>query len=203
MILKSKNEKTDMMKKIISLLLLIVFSFAVVAQNETREDKKAERAKARIEKKKAEKEKAEWMEKITRQMVESRKFVLEADYLAGTYGDMIPVSPDINFIAIDSNRATIQLGIINAPGYNGVGGITVEGKVTKYEYQKIEKKKFTAYNVTVIVFSNAGTYDIQFFIGDDGRGDATIRGTRSGKLDYKGIFYPPDISRVYMGTPEY
>lgn len=190
------------MKKIFLLFLMFVISFSLLGQVEIT-DKKAQRAQAKQEKKKAKEEKLEWMKEVTRGMVESHRFVLEADYLTGSGGNLIPVSPSVNFIAIDSSRATIQLAIVDIPGYNGLGGITVDGTVTKYEVRKIEKKKFTAYNVTVIVFSNTGTYDIHFFIGDDGKGEATIRNTRSGKLDYSGIFYPPDISKVYKGTPIY
>lgn len=143
------------------------------------------------------------MKQVTRTMVNNQRFVLEADYISGKSGVMIPVNPSLNFIIIDSASATMQLGSASGVGWNGVGGVTVSGSVSKYEVTRVEKKKYVAYNVLVIVFTSIGTYDIHLTVTDNGKADATIRSTTSGQVSYTGTLYPPEISRVYKGYERY
>ncbi|HNS18202.1 MAG TPA: DUF4251 domain-containing protein [Bacteroidales bacterium] len=154
-------------------------------------------------KKEARRKQEEWMKQVTRTMIENQRFVLEADYISGKSGVPIPVNPSINFIIIDSANATMQLGSATGAGWNGVGGVTISGSVSKYEVTRVEKKKYVAYNVLIIVFTNLGTYDIHCVVTDDGRADATIRSTTSGQVSYTGTLYPPEISRIYKGYERY
>jgi hypothetical protein len=193
------------MKRIIPVLAIIICFFCSTAQETEQQppDKKAARLQAKEQKKEEQQKKAEWMKEVTRTMIENRRFVLEADFLSGKDGMRVSVNPTINFIVIDSLNAVMQLGSSTGIGWNGLGGVTVEGKVTRYEVSRTEKKRYVAYSIILIVFTNIGTYDIHMTVTDDGRADATIRGTTSGQVSYSGILYPPEISKVYKGMSLY
>ncbi len=143
---------------------------------------------------------AERLLKETEYMINQHKFVLEADYLSNRTGNRCPVSSNLNFIKVDSAKAIIQIGSASGIGYNGVGGITVDGTVTKYEASKIVKKKGTSFSVTFYVLSSLGTYDIQLWVTGSGSADATIRGTTAGSLSYSGRLVRPEESRIYKGS---
>ena len=137
------------------------------------------------------------------QMVEKQKFVLEADYVWGSGGRRLPVSPMINFVAIDSTQAILQLGITDGAGLNGVGGITIEGRVTKYTYSRKEHKRGFSYFIQVFITSNVGAYDITVTASSNGTGQATVTGIYPGQVNYSGKLIPPAASKVYKGTRAY
>ncbi len=189
------------MKTLLTLLLAFVFVFVAFSQEETQQLSKKEIKKLQKEQKKAEKAaEEERMAEVTSFMVHQQQFVLEADYLSDKYGQRVPVTPTINFILVDSVAGTVQFGSAEAIGYNGVGGVTVDGRVTKYEYSVIGKKE-DSYSIRLILMSSIGTYDITLMVNSQGYADATIRGNWSGQLNYHGKLVPLTLSRVYKGTP--
>ena len=139
---------------------------------------------------------------ITEFMVTNQQFVLEADYLSDKRGTRVPVSSMINFIMIDSATATVQFGSAYTVGYNGVGGATLEGRVSNYKSITTGKQK-QAYSVSWNFMSSLGTYDISLLVNPNGYADATIRGNWSGKLNYHGKLVPLQMSRVYKAMPTY
>ena len=144
----------------------------------------------------------EALAEITDYMVTHQQFVLEADYLSDRTGSRIPVQSTINFIMVDSLTATVQLGSAMSVGYNGVGGTTVEGRISKYEYTLIGKKK-EVYSITMSFMSSLGIYDVTMMVMPDSRTDATIRGNWAGSLSYHGKIVPLAQSRIYKGQPSY
>src|SRR6056297_1996752 len=113
------------MKKliIISIVFSLGLSSVMMGQNnkETREEKKKEKV-----------EKYERLFQNTKNILESKEFVLEAHYLGNKYGQRIPVSSTINFIMVDSSEAVLQIGNTTGVGYNGLGGITTDGRITAW-----------------------------------------------------------------------
>ncbi len=112
----------------------------------------------------------------------------------------MPVTPTINFVLVDSVAGTVQFGSAQDIGYNGVGGLTVDGRITKYEYSVVGKKE-DSYSIRLILMSSIGTYDITLMVNSQGYADASIRGNWSGQLNYHGKLVPLTLSRVYKGTP--
>lgn len=189
------------MKSLVTFLLAFVFVLGAFSQEETQQLSQKEIKKLQKEQKKAARAaEEERMAEVTRYMVNQQQFALEADYLSDKYGQRVPVTPTINFVMIDSLVGTVQFGDAMAIGYNGVGGVTVDGKVTKYEYTVIGKKK-DSYSIRLILMSSIGTYDITLMVNSQGYADAQIRGNWSGQLNYHGKLVPLTLSRVYKGTP--
>lgn len=68
------------------------------------------------------------------------EFVLESDRLTLKHGEQGYVSSTTNFIALHDGVATIQLSpFLSGGGPNGVGGITVEGKVSGLKVENDKK----------------------------------------------------------------
>lgn len=54
------------------------------------------------------------------------------------YGEMAfknsyPVSPTTNFVMVEGDKLTLQLGFTGRIGANGLGGITIEGNISSYD----------------------------------------------------------------------
>lgn len=189
---------------IIIFLMLTGIQSVVSGQNdrasraEIREQREYERYNRRQQREKE----LERMIALTNQMVKLQRFVLEADYLSDRYGNRIPVSPTINFIMIDSLAATVQFGSAFTMGYNGVGGATFDGRLTRYEYSMIGRKK-NVYSIRILFMSSIGIYDIMLTVNPEGKADAYIRGNWSGQLNYHGKLVPLGLSKIYKGHPRY
>lgn len=194
------NIKPYLIKPFLILLLLQVYSSVIYSQeDESVMDEKQIKALEKEKRQAEKKEEEEEQKKIVDYMVNNKKFVLEANYLSGTSGSRIPVNSTINFILIDSTKATIQLANSWGSGYNGLGGITVNGQITKYDMHKKEGKRGVSYTITLYVMSTLGMYDIQFWVSQTGNADASISGNTYGRLNYSGKLVPVQLSRTYKG----
>lgn len=134
-------------------------------------------------------------------MLETKSLVLEADYLQSKYGDVVPVSSDLNFISIVSGNGVLQTGSAWRQGYNGVGGVTAEGIVGSWDVTKNLKK--LSYLLKFSMMTNIGIYDITMNISADTRATAVITGLAPGKIIYQGYIKSPNNSRVYKGRSAY
>jgi hypothetical protein len=131
-------------------------------------------------------------------VMEEKQFVLEADMIFNRYGQSFPVARNINFIMVDSTQATIQLGSANRIGWNGVGGVTIQGNITKYDISMNKRKDNVS--LTFFVLSNLGNFDIRLNINSAGNATATVRDNRGGMLRYNGEFQTLGGSSVYVGN---
>jgi len=135
---------------------------------------------------------------ITSLILNSRRFVLEADYLSNQYGSRVFVNPMLNFIMIDSTTVTMQFGSDTRIGPNGVGGVTAEGQVLNWKLDKDEKSK--SFSIRLSAMTPIGTYDILLFVSYDGHARAEITGTTAGQLKYDGRIVYLFNSRAFKGT---
>lgn len=131
-------------------------------------------------------------------MIENRDFVLEADYLRDRHGNRFFVSNTINFVAIDSTTAIIQVGSNSRIGPNGVGGVTAKGKITSWKLT--EDLKNESFNLYATVMTSIGIYDLQFSINTSGYSTALLTGLTMGELTFEGSVEPYSDSSVYEGT---
>lgn len=127
-------------------------------------------------------------------LVESKRFVLEADFLINKEGEQISVSSVLNFIMVDSNMAVIQVGSNVGLGPNGSGGITAKGNITSWDVDKNEKKK--SVNVRMNVNTSLGFFSVSMFIP---AGNNTTAKLSPATLDFVGKLVPLEKSIVYEG----
>ncbi len=65
---------------------------------------------------------------------EKKAFTLEADQVVFKYGQTAFVSSNTNFVAVNGTDAVVQVAfLIAASGPNGLGGVTVDGHIPRYE----------------------------------------------------------------------
>ena len=177
------------MKKIIILIVFVISSNGIWAQ-----EAKNPSSMTRKEKKELELDKEYRMNKS---MLDNRNFVLEANYLQDRFGNRRIVNSVINFVAVDSTTAIIQVGSDYRNGPNGVGGVTAKGKITKW--QLTEDKKNRSFNLTINVLTSIGNYDLHFFIGLWGNSTVRLTGLTAGQLTFEGNLVPNSESRVFEG----
>ncbi len=137
----------------------------------------------------------------TSNLIENKNFVLEAEWLSNQYGSRIPVTPNLNFISVDSSNIVLQIGSNYGIGYNGVGGVTAEGRMTSWKTHRNNKK--LSYNIQTNVLTNIGIFDINMTVNADGQATATITSTRRGQLNYTGDIVPLGMSHTYKGQTTY
>lgn len=185
------------MKKLIVLSVIFFLAIGAYCQTEVKTDKKTAKAEAKEQKKEEKQKKKQLLAEITKQMVESQRFVLEASFLLNRQGEQVSVDSRINFIIVDSTDVTFQFANGIGGGFNSIGGATFDGKITKYQFNKVEKKKYTVYNISLVIFTTVGVFDVTMAVTDDSRASAIIRDSRSGMLKYEGTLYPHEFSRIY------
>ena len=177
------------MKKIILILLLVFTSGVLVAQDAGR--------KVALTKKEKKDSIAESQYRLNKYMLENRDFVLEANYLQDRHGNRRIVNSTINFVAIDSTTAIIQVGSDYRNGPNGVGGVTAKGNITRWVLT--ENKKQKSFNLSINVMTSIGFYDLFFSINLWGNSTARLTGLSAGELTFEGNIEPYSASRVYEG----
>lgn len=151
----------------LSFFMATVFTPVLFAQ-ESKSESSKKQEKANKKKQKEEKQLAEW-EKY-KQMANDQEFVFRASQLFLKDGSA-SLDPRINFFYVVDEYAVIQFAFDGLViGGNGVGGITVEGKVEAYKVMAENPKKPVQVNLTVIprVGQGVGVYDLVIkFYGDD------------------------------------
>jgi hypothetical protein len=130
-------------------------------------------------------------------MLQSRSFVIEADYLENRYGERRPVHPNLNFIMVDSSNVILQTGSDRMIGSNGVGGVTAEGNVRDLNIVKNTKNHSFWLRFTIV--TTIGIYDVDMTIYSNQFAKATITGLTRGKLVYDGRIKNLYDSQVYRG----
>lgn len=178
------------MKKVIMFFWMSLVVLGAYTQEENSLDNKTTKKLTKEERKEQRKLAADESAKMVDWMVNHRKFVLEANYLSNKMGERVVVSNRINFIAVDSNKITIQLASINGiGGSNGMGGVTADGVIQKFDVRKTGKDS-KLYTIQVLTTTHIGSYDILLSVSPDGNADATIGGSWSGKINYHGYLVP-------------
>jgi len=186
------------MNRIIMIIAAFLIAFSGYSQEPSKED---QRRLMNELKKEQEAEDASRKAEIVGWMVEKQRFVLEADRLRDKYGNTSIVSSMINFLAADSLYGVIQIGSDRYVGLNGVGGITVDGRITNYKYERNQKNN--TFSVSFHLNTATAHYDVHMVVFPDGRAQATVTSNWPGQLNYLGYLVPPVSSRVFKGTTLY
>lgn len=183
------------MKRLI--IFIATFFLVGVVSLQAQDDKQI------LKEKKKQERKAQEEQKYIRtgELLDSMKFVLEADYLDNQRGNRVIVPNTLNFIMVDSNNAVLQIGRNSGIGRNGVGGTTAEGIISKYEVSKNEKRK--TYDVRMNVNTNIGNYDVFMMVAADGSARATLSGLYPGKLVWDGDIVSLEETITFQGRTSY
>lgn len=184
------------MKKPIIILLAFIFSLGLNAQEaqKSKKEKREERKQQELTQQNATRAQQEsW--------VENKTFVLEASQVFGKKGSQYQLSPSTNFVYINGDQAIVQLSFNGLVGWNGVGGITIKGKITKYEYST-EKKNKPIY-IQLGIQGSEGFQDVTLWVSSSGNGEAQVTDMRGNRIRFTGKVLSLEDSKVYIGTSRF
>lgn len=180
------------MKKMVSILICVLALMVGHIQAQevelTKEEKKA------LQEKIDSIQHAEAVEAIN-----AKKFTLEADQVVFKYGQTAYVTSNTNFVSVDGEDAVVQVAFnIPVAGPNGLGGVTVDGKVSSYEV-KTDKRGTLYLSMNVMGTGISARLDISM---PKGTNNATVTITpnfNSNRLTLNGVILPAFKSSVFKG----
>ncbi|MCD7936556.1 MAG: DUF4251 domain-containing protein [Tannerellaceae bacterium] len=135
--------------------------------------------------------------------LDHREFVLEAEKITFKRGRWRYVTPHTNFISLDGDRAVVQIAFEGAPpGPNGIGGITVEGRVTNLK-ERTDKKGNRYLTMNVMGSSISATVEIQL-PAKGNRATANVSPTfSSNRFTLSGDLYHTSEARIFKGRTRF
>lgn len=126
-----------MLNKLFTIVLLIA-GFLMIGNSsfaqETELSSKEKRKLEKEEKKKAKASRDAEEVEILKELLSTKFFVFQGSRLRGNGGDTWALTPNINFLSVIDTNVVLQFGFEGLVGWNGVGGITVEGYQVTYEF---------------------------------------------------------------------
>lgn len=189
------------MKKIIALMMLVFIgaSTAMYAQESKSENRRAERKAQRDAEKAREKREEARVYADAVQAINNRKFVLEADRITFKRGRSAFVTSNTNFVLLNGEKASVQVAF-NGPyaGPNGIGGITVDGRVGEVKTATDKKGNVTC-SFSVMGVGISAQVSIRL-THDTNNASVTINPNfNSNRLSLDGKVIPLSESSVYKG----
>lgn len=181
------------------LLLLGVFFFSVeagMAQTDKKEQRKIEKA----EKKRLKEEERAREQELLRSLVEEQTFVIEATTIFGRYHNRYEVMPNTNFVKVEGNRVTVQTANSFLIGYNGLGGITINGTIRDYQVRPSKGNNSLS---VIIHFSSpvTGHTTLTLNLQAGGLSTAMIVDNWGGRATFQGQLVDLENSRIFEGRP--
>lgn len=188
------------MKKLVIILICVLVALQAYPQEEQSVDRKTSRRLEREQRKLQEQINADATARLVDSLINNRYFIIKANYIGNQTGQRVIVDEKINFIVVDSSDIVIQYGTLGSGlGYNGLGGITTKGTITKFKVTETGRNK-DSYSIQISAMTNVGIYDVLIYVSPDGNATATIGGNTRGKLVYYGNLLPVEGSRIYKGS---
>ncbi len=173
------------MKKIAAAVIVLLLTIAATAQEHvslSKEEKKA----LKLEQKK---QKEAAMAMTTAEALRSGTFVLKADRIRGRGGLLVNVDPTINFVAVEGKDAYVQVSPTYGYGLNGLGGVTLKGKVTSLDIS--QRKKHGSYNIIMNTMGTTGNLTIMINVNKTGEmASATVSTNWGSRIEMDGYLVP-------------
>jgi hypothetical protein len=191
------------MKKIVILIgLCLVMDLAYSQKGSPMESKPAaaiSEKQQKIELKKAQKEAAS---KKIEEMILTRQFILEVNFVRDQSGNLlntaarINVSSSLNYLAINLNKVVLQLAPSQYQTSNWpFGDFALNGVISQYNFREL-KKPDEGYIVRYHTDGRIGTYDITYNISSDGKTTLRLESNNGITLNFEGIIVPLNKSRI-------
>lgn len=132
------------------------------------------------------------------ELLYSKKWVIEAHTVFDRYSQSYQLNPSINFVGINDDEGALQLGFNGLIGWNGVGGVTVDGKITKYEIKEGNEKSNPTLNLR-FQGRGVGSATINVTVNSSGQATARVNGDFGERITFSGIIKSLEESIVYKG----
>jgi hypothetical protein len=130
-------------------------------------------------------------------LFENQQYVLEANTVYSKKGRSFRMNSTINFVKIDKDNSIIQLGFNQIQGWNGVGGITLEGNVRNYKVIKGDGTKLPS--VQFDMNGTLGWATVRIDVNTSGQARATVNGNFGDRVSFSGPIKELSESNIYKG----
>ena len=132
--------------------------------------------------------------------VKNQDFVLEAQTVQFRNGATVFVNDMTNFISVKGNRAVVQISPSDfAAGPNGVGGVTVDGRISGQEY-RVGKKGFATYSFNVMGIGINAQVEIYLTPGTNQASATIYPNFNANTVWIQGNIVPYENSNVIEGS---
>lgn len=136
--------------------------------------------------------------------IRNGSWALEASNVTFNNGVTRFVTASTNFVSVDDGQAVVQTAFnnsnVNSP--NGLGGITLEGRITSEEL-KMDKDGNVYYNYSIQGADISATVNV-VVTANSNQATATVNPNfNSNQMTLSGYIYPYDTAGVIEGNPGY
>lgn len=170
-------------------LFLLTINESIAQENKklSKKEKKELKKQNQIEQKKA-----------ILELLHSETWVIEAHTVYDRYNQSYQLNPTINFVGVKGEEGALQLGFDGLIGWNGVGGVTIDGKITKYE---IKEGKENSSSTVELRFQGrgAGSAMLNITVNSSGQASARVNGDFGERITFSGMIKSIEESSVYKG----
>ena len=130
------------------------------------------------------------------ELLESKKWVIEAHTVFDRYNQSYQINPTINFVGVRDEEGALQLGFDGLIGWNGVGGVTIDGKITRYEIKQAKERANPSINIR---FQGRGmsSATINVSVNSSGLATAKVNGDFGDRITFTGMIKSLEESTVY------
>lgn len=174
------------MKRLVVIMCLCLPFISSAQSNDRKEKKKTE--------------KKEQHEKI-RVLLGDSTWVLTAHTLRDRRENSAFVNPSTNFVAIAGKEAVIQIATNNfEPGLNGLGGQTLEGRLTNYKIK--DRGPGKGFDIRMD-FTGLLTFNIWISVTGSGNATLQLSGLRGQRITYLGSLEILEGSGIFVGNPRF
>ncbi len=131
--------------------------------------------------------------------VHNMSFVLEADYVTFRNGNRVSVNSGTNFISVNGDRAVVQISPSTYyAGPNGVGGVTVKGRIGDLK-TTVDKKGRTTLSMSVNGIGINAQVEIYMYQGSNRVTASVYPNFNSNSVTFDGTLVPYANSSVFEG----
>jgi len=172
---------------IICIFLSYSVTFAQESQKLSKHEKKEQKQKEAQEQKKA-----------IIELLKNKEWVIEAHTVLDRYSNSFQLNPSLNFVGVKGDEGALQLGFNGLIGWNGVGGVTIDGKVTKYELIEGNAKQGPSVSIR-FQGRGVGSANISINVNTSGQATARVSGDFGERITFSGMIVSLENSTVYKG----
>jgi hypothetical protein len=177
---------------------ILFVAFVGTADAQSRKERRMERKQERLERKQQKAEAEQQQKEKILALAEDQSFVLEADALFDRYMNRYNMVNN-SFIMLNGSQVVLQTANLGGnPGYNGMGGITLNGRLTDYEI--LEGRENGPLRISAQVSTNAvGHGTLMMTISHNGHATGVFRDNWGNRVTFTGQISDLENSRVYKG----
>ena len=194
------------MKKVLFVAALLLVCFSVTMNAQTKKEERAAKREALKKEREARRaiemqiDSIAFMKAVN--ALEEGEFVLEANNVTFPNGLVRFVSSNTNYVQMDNGEGVVQTAFSNftySPGPNGLGGVTVEGKISSPTLNK-DKDGNVYYTFSIQGVAISATVSISLTAGTNNACAQISPNFNGNNMTMTGSLVPISESDVFQGT---